>query len=93
MPRTSDTTPPALARGVYRHYKGAHYHVLDLVRHSETEEWLVYYRTCYGDWSRWVRPYDMFIEQVVMANVKQPRFDYVAAELAELNLIEPESCR
>ncbi|MDF2182917.1 DUF1653 domain-containing protein [Neptuniibacter sp. CAU 1671] len=59
----SDT--PSLKTGRYRHYKGAEYEVLDLARHSETEEWLVVYRQCYGDFSLWVRPLSLFQEPVV----------------------------
>ncbi|WP_299177085.1 DUF1653 domain-containing protein [uncultured Neptuniibacter sp.] len=50
--------------GLYRHYKGAEYEVLYVARHSETEEWLVVYKQCYGDESMWVRPLDMFTESV-----------------------------
>lgn len=80
---------PTVACGIYQHYKGPYYQVLDLVRHSETEQWLVYYRTCYGDWSRWVRPYDMFLERITVDGVEQPRFAYVAATLQGLGLSEP----
>ena len=55
---------PAFQAGKYRHYKGNEYEVIDLVRHSETEEWLVLYRPQYGDAGLWVRPYDMFFEKV-----------------------------
>jgi hypothetical protein len=34
--------------GRYRHYKGKEYEVIGVARHSETEESLVVYRTCYG---------------------------------------------
>lgn len=84
-----NTTEPALARGIYQHYKGPYYQVLDVVRHSESEEWLVYYRTCYGDWSRWVRPYPMFVESVCIDGRSQPRFTYAAATLAEMGLVAP----
>ncbi len=57
-----------VAPGMYRHYKGAEYEVLYTARHSETEEWLVVYRQCYGDNSIWVRPLDMFVGNVVSAN-------------------------
>ncbi|MEO6699582.1 MAG: DUF1653 domain-containing protein [Paraperlucidibaca sp.] len=81
---------PTLTRGIYQHYKGPYYEVLDVVRHSETEEWLVYYRTCYGDWSRWVRPYGMFVETIIIADIARPRFTYVAAKLETLGLVEPK---
>jgi hypothetical protein len=43
------------APGTYRHYKGALYEVVDVARHSETEEWLVVYRALYGERGLWVR--------------------------------------
>ena len=61
--------------GMYQHYKGAEYEVLHLARHSETEEWLVVYKQCYGDLAIWVRPLAMFAETVQMADgSKQSRF-------------------
>ncbi|MCY0964774.1 DUF1653 domain-containing protein [Parathalassolituus penaei] len=67
--------PPAeLLPGRYRHYKGPEYEVFGLVRHSETEEWLVHYRTLYGDFSHWVRPLTMFVETVELNGVTTPRF-------------------
>lgn len=55
---------PTLTKGIYRHYKGYQYQVVDVVQHSETQEWLVLYRALYGDFSLWVRPFSMFTEQV-----------------------------
>ncbi|MCO4756378.1 MAG: DUF1653 domain-containing protein [Oceanospirillaceae bacterium] len=52
--------------GRYQHYKGAEYEVLHCARHSETEEWLVVYKQCYGDEGVWVRPLAMFCEQVTL---------------------------
>jgi hypothetical protein len=60
--------------GRYRHYKGRDYLVIDLARHSETEEWLVVYRCLYGDQSLWVRPLTMFRETVELAGEQVPRF-------------------
>lgn len=68
---------PEIQPGRYRHYKGSDYEVFGLVRHSETEEWLVHYRTLYGDFSHWVRPLSMFTEQVTTAEGTQPRFRYI----------------
>ena len=51
---------PAIEPGIYQHYKGPRYKVLDVVRHSETLEVLVLYHPLYGDQALWVRPYGMF---------------------------------
>ncbi|AFP28989.1 MULTISPECIES: DUF1653 domain-containing protein [Marinobacter] len=60
--------------GRYRHYKGKDYEVIDIARHSETEEKLVVYRCLYGDYSLWVRPLSMFRETVNVAGEQLPRF-------------------
>ena len=65
--------------GKYEHYKGNLYEVIDTVRHSETEEWLVLYRPLYGDQGLWVRPYVMFTESVSVKGVNVPRFKWVSA--------------
>lgn len=70
-------TTQALALGRYRHYKGMDYHVLGVAQHSETEEPLVVYRCLYGDFSLWVRPLNMFTEEVNIEGVTQPRFSFV----------------
>ena len=59
--------------GAYRHYKGGLYMVLATGRHSETEEWLVIYRSDH-DGSTWVRPLDMWNQQVLVDDVWMPRF-------------------
>jgi hypothetical protein len=63
--------------GIYEHYKGNRYEVIDTVRHSETEELLVLYRPLYGEENLWVRPFDMFFENVQVGDVTLPRFKYV----------------
>lgn len=63
-------TPP----GLYRHYKGGLYEVLDMVRHSETLEPMTLYRALYGARGLWVRPAAMFLEEVVIEGRRQPRF-------------------
>ncbi|WP_022956248.1 DUF1653 domain-containing protein [Perlucidibaca piscinae] len=73
---------PTVRKGFYRHYKGPVYEVLDLVRHSETEEWLVLYRTCYGDWGRWVRPHAMFTGMVTGPDGEEmPRFAWIGEDM------------
>ena len=58
--------PKAVPAGRYQHYKGPEYEVLDVARHSETEEWFVVYKLCYGDESTWIRPLEMFTETVTL---------------------------
>lgn len=50
--------------GVYRHFKGKRYQVLDVALHSETLEEYVVYRQLYGEGKTWIRPLEMFLEPV-----------------------------
>jgi hypothetical protein len=71
----------SLQPGCYRHYKGQFYEVIDVARHSETEELLVVYRCLYGDFSLWVRPLEMFLEMVDADGAKVPRFARCTSEV------------
>ena len=70
-----------LKPGRYRHYKGRDYQVIDVARHSETEEWMVVYRTLYGNHDLWVRPLDMFTEEVEVDGKTQPRFTFISEDV------------
>lgn len=59
----------------YRHFKGNEYLVLHLARHSETMEILVVYQALYGDYGIWVRPLEMFLEQVEVNDKLINRFE------------------
>lgn len=62
--------------GIYRHYKGNLYQVIDVCFHSETCEKMVLYRALYGEKALWVRPYDMFLEEVNLMGQKY-RFELI----------------
>ena len=64
------TTPP----GLYRHYKGGWYEVIDTVRCSETLQGMTLYRALYGAMGMWVRPATMFNETAVFQGQAQARF-------------------
>ncbi len=77
----ADLTPlPRLTPGLYRHFKGGNYQVLDVVRHSETLEPMVLYRPLDEDLGLWARPYEMFCAQVEADGQLRPRFALVTAD-------------
>lgn len=66
-------------RGIYRHYKGNLYEVLELARDADTEaEWVVY-RALYGDYGVWLRPRAVFEETVKTDAGEVARFALVQA--------------
>lgn len=66
-----------LKAGKYQHYKGNFYEVIGVAKHSETLEELVVYRALYGEGGIWVRPLEMFTENVEIGGSQIPRFKYV----------------
>lgn len=62
-----------LYSGIYRHYKGGLYYVTGVGQHTETEEYLVFYKD--GKGIPWARPLEMFVEQVEYEGKMVPRFE------------------
>lgn len=50
--------------GVYKHFKGDYYIVVDIGTYSEDEKEVVIYRGLYDNASLWVRPIDSFLAEV-----------------------------
>jgi hypothetical protein len=69
----------SLKPGKYRHFKGGEYAVQGVARHSENEELLVVYTPLYGEGGLWVRPLDMFLEQVQHDGELRSRFEFVGS--------------
>lgn len=62
--------------GIYKHFKGAEVRVICEALHSETKELVVVY-THLEDNTNWVRPKEMFLEEVEIDGKKVPRFEYL----------------
>ena len=50
--------------GIYKHFKGDLYLVVDIAKHSETKEDYVVYRSLYENGDLWIRPMKMFLSEV-----------------------------
>lgn len=68
-----------LRLGTYKHYKGNLYEVIAIAKHSETLEDVVVYRCLYDNPQSqiWVRPLQMFREEIEINGVRIPRFAYI----------------
>ena len=64
-------------KGVYKHYKGNYYLLIDLANHSETLEKMVVYKALYGKGEIWVRPASMWNETVEREGQSFKRFTYI----------------
>ncbi|MFA5583915.1 MAG: DUF1653 domain-containing protein [Bacteriovoracaceae bacterium] len=65
--------------GLYEHYKGNRYRLMNVAKHSETLELMVVYECLYDNPEGliWVRPLSMFSEVVEVKGQKVPRFKLI----------------
>lgn len=68
--------------GTYKHFKGTLVEVIGVALHSETMEQMVVYNHPDSVKGRdentmWVRPYDMFFEEIARDGKKMKRFEKV----------------
>ena len=49
---------------IYRHFKGNLYKIITIATHTETGEKMIVYQALYDDFRDFVRPLDMFLEEV-----------------------------
>ena len=71
--------------GIYEHYKKKLYKVIGVATHSETLEKLVVYQPLYGESGLWVRPEQMFCDQVNKDGKMVERFRYIGNDADDNN--------
>lgn len=72
-----------IKKGLYRHYKGGQYRVLNETINTETKEPLVVYQDLKDESKIWARPRHIFLSEVTVKDAKQPRFEFIRAEEIE----------
>jgi hypothetical protein len=77
LPSLSPLAKSIVVGSLYEHYKGLHYKIQGIARHSETLEEMVVYQALYGEGEVWARPLAMFLEDVEVNGKRQPRFKLV----------------
>lgn len=80
VPPFSTRARSIVAGAIYQHYKGDQYRIISVARHSETLQELIVYQALYGPGHVWVRPLDMFLEDVTIDNKPHPRFRPVCSQ-------------
>jgi len=68
-----------IKKGIYRHYKGGEYRIIDEAKNSETKKEMIVYQDI-NSGKIWVRPKGMFIENVEVAGAVKPRFEFIKEE-------------
>lgn len=69
-----------LKKGIYRHYKGGEYRILNEALSEATKEPVIVYQDINDEKKIWVRPKAMFMEEVETEDEKKPRFEYIREE-------------
>lgn len=73
----TENTTKEIKPGIYLHFKGGEYEVINFATHSETGEKLVIYRNLHNTSEVWARPVEMFAEKVDVDGRKTDRFTFI----------------
>jgi molecular chaperone GrpE len=75
-----ETKELEIKKGIYRHYKGGEYRILNEAKNSETQEEMIVYQNINDEKKIWARPKKMFISDVEVDGVAKPRFEFIREE-------------
>lgn len=73
----AENTAREIKPGIYLHFKGGEYEVINFATHSETGEKLVIYRNLHNTSEVWARPVEMFAEKVDVDGKETDRFTFI----------------
>ena len=69
-----------IKKGIYRHYKGGEYRILNEAKNSETQEEMIIYQDINDTKKIWARPKKIFLSEVEVDGETKPRFEFIAEE-------------
>lgn len=81
--------PSPKPQEMYRHFKGNMYQIRCLAKHSETGEMMVVYQALYDTFQIYVRPLDMFMEEVDRSRYPDVKQRYRFELLQDIELSVP----
>jgi len=84
---------PLIPLGIYRHYKGDEYEVVDFAVHSETNEHMVIYKSLNSDEKTWVRPLSMWGNPINVDGKTVMRFEYLAESSEMVGFIDTKQLK
>ncbi|MEF2176127.1 MAG: DUF1653 domain-containing protein [Candidatus Absconditabacteria bacterium] len=68
--------------GKYKHYKGNEYELIGIGKHTENLKEYAIYKALNGNENDnkkiWIRPLDMFFEEVIINGISMPRFELIS---------------
>jgi len=73
-----------IQKGLYKHFKGNIYKVLDTAKHSETLEEHVVYVSIDNETDLWIRPASMFLEVIERDGKQFQRFEFLGESIADI---------
>lgn len=74
MPAAKEHSLQVITPGIYQHFKGNQYQVVEIARHSESLDEHVVYKALYGEFGLWIRPLSMFAETIERDGKRIERF-------------------